>query len=110
YVLLHGEGTAQCAGSGPAAENRTPHPRAAQLVEIVGNCFRHAHTLTNCMGRMVTERSTIRSPSSLIEVCSQGSGLGAGPSIFSPSRLNLLPWQGQAMMPSSGFQAVMQPR
>jgi len=35
---------------------------------------------------------------------------GAGPSIFSPSCLNLLPWHGHAMMPSSGFHAVRQPR
>ena len=33
---------------------------------------------------MSVERSTIRSPSSLSQVRSQGSGLGAGPSIFSP--------------------------
>ncbi len=39
-----------------------------------------------------------------------GSGLGAGPSIFSPVRLKLLPWQGQAMMPRSWFHAVRQPR
>src|ERR1700674_61250 len=110
YVLLHSERPVQSAGSGPAAENRTPNPRAAQLLEVVRECFRHAHTLTNCMERMLMERSTIRSPSSLTQVCSQGSGLGAGPSIFSPSRLNLLPWQGQAMIPNSGFHAVRQPR
>ncbi len=40
----------------------------------------------------------------------QGSGLGAGPAILTPSRLNLLPWQGQAMMSNSGFHAVRQPR
>ena len=66
--------------------------------------------LTNWSGVTMVDRSTSRSPSSLIQIFSQGSGLGAGPSIFTPSRLNLLPWQGQAMMPSSGFQAVRQPR
>src|SRR5664279_4855958 len=110
YVLLHSESPVQRTGSSPTAEHRTPNPGAAQLVEIVRDCFRHAHTLTNCMERIVMERSTIRSPSSLIQVCSQGSGLGAGPSILTPSRLNLLPWQGHAMMPNSGFHAVRQPR
>ena len=84
YVLLDGERAVQSARPGPAAEHRTPHPRAAQLLEIVRDCFRHAHTLKNFMGSICLERSTIRSPSSLSEVCSQGNGRGAGPSILVP--------------------------
>src|SRR5215469_17257882 len=81
-VLLDCQRAVQRAGSGTAAENRTPNSACAQLLEVVR--YVHLQTLTNCMGRTSVERSTMRSPSSLIHMCFQGSGLGAGPSIFSP--------------------------
>ena len=56
------------------------------------------------------ERSTSRSPSSLSQMRFHGSGLGAGPSIFSPSLFEFAAMAGQAMMPNSGFHAVRQPR
>ncbi len=52
-ILLDGQRAVQRAGSGAAAEDRSPHSGPAQIVEIVDNGFRHAHTLTNSMGRMV---------------------------------------------------------
>src|SRR5208282_3306286 len=87
HVLLYGERSMQGARSRPTAEHRAPDSRAAQLVEIVRDCFRHAYTFLNVMGSTCLERSTIKSPSSLSETSSQGSGLGAGPSIFAPGIL-----------------------
>src|ERR1019366_4852124 len=109
-ILLDGERAVQSAIARAAAKDGPPDAAGAQLVDHLVGLNGHAHILKYCSGGMSVERSTIRSPSSLTQVLSQGSGLGAGPSIFSPVRLNLLPWQGQAMMPRSWFHVVRQPR
>src|SRR6266567_746061 len=109
-ILLDGQRAVKRTVAGAAAEHGSPHAAGADLVHHLGRFDRHAQILKYCSGGMLVERSTIRSPSSLTHVLSHGSGLGAGPSIFSPVRLNLLPWHGHAMMPRSGFQAVRHPR
>src|SRR5271165_3351747 len=109
-VLLDGERAVQRAVSGAAAKHGLPHSASAHFGYDVLGPRGHAQILKYCSGGMSVERSTIRSPSSLTQVLSHGKGLGAGPSIFSPVRVNLLPWHGQAMMPRSWFHAVRQPR
>ena len=59
---------------------------------------------------MSIERSTIEIALITTHMRSQGSGWGAGPSVLIPSRVNLLPWHGQAMVSVSGFHAVRHPR
>ena len=66
-------------------DRHTLLPRTLSIIWSV--VHGHAHILRNCSGGMSVERSTIRSPSSLTQVLSQGSGLGAGPSIFSSGAL-----------------------
>src|SRR6266566_9265367 len=83
-VLLDRHRTMEGACARTAAENCSPHPRPPQLVEIALRHVRHGYTLTNCMGGISVERSTIRSPSSLIHIFFHGKGRGAGPSILSP--------------------------
>src|ERR1039458_723881 len=101
HILLNGQCTVQGAGTRAAAEDRSPHPAPARFFNHLASLQRHAHILRYCSGGMLMERSTMRSPSSLTEVLSHGRGLGAGPSIFSPVRVNLLPWHGHAMIPRS---------
>src|SRR5271157_3174122 len=110
HVLLHKQRAAQIAVATAAAEDGPPDSVLAHLVDNIVDAVCHAYTLTSCLIAMALERSTMRLPSSLSHMRSQGSGLGAGPSIFTPSLLNLLPWQGHAMMPRSGLYAVRQPR
>ena len=67
------------------------HERHTRVSRIASTCwsmvFAIAHTLTKesrASAGTSVERSTSRSPSSLIQILFQGSGLGAGPSIFVP--------------------------
>src|ERR1700720_2969911 len=98
YILLDCQCAVQRAITRAAAKDRSPHPARAHVFDDLVRLGRHAHILRYCSGGMSVERSTVRSPSSLTQVLSHGSGLGAGPSIFSPVRVNLLPWHGQAIM------------
>src|SRR5271165_6399 len=109
-VLLHEQCPAKVAVAAPAPEDGAPNTVRAYLFDELVDRVGHGYTLTSCLMAMALERSTSRLPSSLSHMRNQGSGLGAGPSIFTPSLLNLLPWQGQAMMPRSGLYAVRQPR
>src|SRR5690348_4721940 len=109
-ILLNGLGAMQIAGTTAAAENRAPDFSIPDPVELFFDCCGHAYTFTYSGSFNVVERSTIRLPSSASQTFSQGSGCGAGPATFMPSRLNRLPWQGHAIKSSSGFQAVRQPR
>src|SRR5271157_3365861 len=109
-ILLHKQRPVQVALARAAADDGAPDTVCAYLFDELLDRVCHGYTLTSCLMAMALERSTSRLPSSLSHMRSQGSGLGAGPSIFTPSLLNLLPWQGQAMMPRSGLYAVRQPR
>src|SRR5690242_9028444 len=109
-VLLNCLGPVQIAGAAAAAEDRLPDLAAAQPIEFFPDHDRHGYTLTNSCSLRVSERSTIRYPSSLSQTFSHGSGCGAGPAILMPSRLKRLPWHGHAIISSSGFHAVRQPR
>src|ERR1035437_7997311 len=109
-VLLNGQRAMQRACTRATAEDRAPHSATAQPFDDPVLLRWHAHILRHCRGGMSVARSTIRSPSSLTQVLSHGKGFGAGPSIFSPVRLNWLPWQGHLMMPNSGLHAVRHPR
>src|SRR5271165_965565 len=109
-ILLNGQRAVQRARARAAAEDRSPHPASAHLFDDPIGLRGHAHILKYCSGGMLLERSTMSSPSSLTQVLSHGSGLGAGPSIFSPVRWNLLPWHGHSMIPRSWFHEVRQPR
>ena len=90
-VLLHDQRAMQVAVAGAAAEDGTPDAVLAQLADEIVDNVCHAYTLTNCLMAMASERSTMRLPSSLSHMRSQGNGLGAGPAIFTPSVVNLLP-------------------
>src|SRR5579859_5796347 len=109
HILLNGLRAVQVAGAAAAAEDRLPDFRVAQPVKFFPERDCH-YTLTNSCSLRVSERSTIRYPSSLNQTFSHGSGCGAGPAILMPSRLKRLPWHGHAIMSSSGFHAVRQPR
>src|SRR5579859_2843254 len=100
-ILLDHESPMQRIVAPSAAENGFPHAVVAKLLHVLFERELHAHALMNCLVWLVVARSTMTSPSSLIQSCSQGSGFGAGPATFIPSLLNLLPWQGQAMMSKS---------
>ncbi len=79
----------EIAVAGAAAEDGAPDPVFAHLFEQLINRIRHAQTLTSCLIAIALPRSTMRLPSSLSHMRSQGKGLGAGPSIFTPSLLEL---------------------
>src|SRR6266542_3033287 len=98
HVALHGQRAVQFADAFAAAKDRSPHSAAMQLINVAMNVFSHGYTCTSCLEESGLERSTINSPSSLSHMRSHGSGLGAGPEIFTPTQLNLLPRNGNAMM------------
>src|ERR1035441_10914624 len=100
-ILLDGQRAVQRTRARSAAKDRSPHTASAHLLDDSACLRGHTHILRYCNGGMSVERSTIKSPSSLTQVLSHGKGLGAGPSIFSPVRVNLLPWHGHAMIPRS---------
>ena len=91
HVLLHKQRATQIAVAAAAAKNGPPDSVLTHLVNQIVDTVCHGYTLTSCLIAMALERSTNRLPSSFNHMRSQGSGLGAGPSIFTPSLLNLLP-------------------
>ena len=76
------------------------------------------YTFKNALGlshsprspRNLTPASTIICPSSPSATLNLSSGLGAGPSMLSPSGVNPLPWQGHLNFPSAASQLGVQPR
>src|SRR5438270_1452843 len=109
-VLLDGLGAVQIAGAASAAEYRAPDFRIPDPVKLFFDSGGHGYTFTYSGSFNGLERSTIRLPSSASQTFSHGSGCGAGPATFTPSRLKRLPWHGHAIKSSSGFHAVRQPR
>src|SRR5713226_7959854 len=95
-----------------AAKNGLPDFCLAEILQHRLKGCRHLlpQTFRTCAGLMLCNLSTSSSPSAVSEIAKCGSGRGAGPSIFSPSALNLLPWHGHAIMSASGFHCVTQPR
>src|ERR1035441_5525099 len=91
HVLLHKQRATQIAVAAAAAEDGPPDAVLAHLVDKIVDIVCHGYTLTSCLMAMALDLSTNRLPSSFSHMRNQGSGLGAGPSIFVPSLLNLLP-------------------
>src|SRR5579859_1392151 len=96
----------------PAPEDRLPNPGSPEIFNrcVEWGCHGPPHAFRTLSGLMISSLLTNNSPSAVKLIAKCGKGRGAGPSIFVPSRWNLLPWQGHAIMFASGFHWVMQPR